>query len=140
MASRLHGSGEDDRPATGTKLMCTIQLALSDSAKADALSRMLARSTHIPVLCVETPDFGTACVVVMDGQRFEREPLAALHADRVVLITRNDEGHLRAAWDAGVNSVLSDQDPLNTVVLAVLSTCLRASTVKQKPESLRPME
>lgn len=119
--------------------MCTIQLVLSDTAKAEALSKMLSRSTQIPVLCVDTPDFTSACVVVMDGQRFEREPLAALHADRVVLITRNDEGRLRAAWDAGVQSVLSDQDPMNTVVLAVLSTCLRAGTVKQMPDGLRPM-
>jgi len=119
--------------------MCTIQLALSDADKAAVLSRMLSRSTEIPVLCVETPDFATACVVVMDTQRFEREPLAAVHADRVVLITRNDEVRLRAAWDAGVQTVLSDQDPLNTVVLAVLSTCLRAGTVKHIPEGMRLM-
>jgi DNA-binding NarL/FixJ family response regulator len=118
--------------------MCTIQLALSDGDKASALSMMLSRSTHVPVLCVETPDFTSACVVVMDGDRFAREPAAALNADRVVLITRNDEGHLHAAWEAGVNSVLSDQDPMNTVVLAVLSACLRVTTMKQKQQGSRP--
>ncbi len=119
--------------------MASIQLALSDVAKASALSNLLARSTHVPVLCVAKPDFATACVVVMDGQRFSADPVAAQHADLVVLITRNDEGHLRAAWEAGVNTVLSDQDPLNTVVLAVLGACLRAGTAKQKPSGSRPV-
>lgn len=119
--------------------MCTIQLALSDRGKASALSMLLSRSTHVPVLCVQTPDFATACVVVMDGDRYAREPGAALNADRIVLITRNDEGHLKEAWEAGVNSVLSENDPLNTVVLAVLSACLRAGGTKQKNQGLRPM-
>ena len=118
--------------------MASIQLALTDLAKASALTNLPARSAHVPVFCVEEPDFATACVVVMDGQRFSKHPAAAENADRVVLITRNDEGHLRAAWEAGVNTVLSDQDPLNTVVLAVLGACLRAGTAKQKPSGTRP--
>ncbi|NWF82842.1 MAG: hypothetical protein HXY18_03325 [Bryobacteraceae bacterium] len=118
--------------------MASIQLALSDVAKASALSNLLARSTHVPVLCVEEPDFASACVVVMDEPRFRKNPAAAQNSDRVVLITRNDEGHLRAAWEAGVNTVLSEQDPLNTVVLAVLGACLRAGAAKQKPSDARP--
>jgi hypothetical protein len=45
----------------------------------------------------------------------------------VVLITRDDPGSLRNAWDAGVNSVVFDRDPLNTVVLAILSAFLRSA-------------
>ena len=120
-------------------VMASIQLALSDRGKSAALSSLLTRSTHVPVLCVDSPDFADACVVVMDGLRFASEPESPAHADRIVLITRKDEGHLRAAWEAGVNSVLSDQDPLDTVVLAVLSACLRAGAVKQKLPGARPM-
>ena len=119
--------------------MASIQLALSDQGKSAALSSLLSRSTQVPVFCVDTPDFASACVVVMDGQRFASEPEAPAHADRIVLITRNDEGQLRAAWEAGVSSVLSDHDPLNTVVLAVLSACLRFGTVKHKMPGQRPM-
>ena len=113
--------------------MGSIQIALSDSAKADALRILLARSTHAPVMCVETPNFEEACAVVLDGRRFSAEPGPLTHPERIVLITNNDPANLREAWEAGVNSVLSEQDPLNTVVLAVLASCLRTSSIRQKP-------
>ncbi len=71
----------------------------------------------------------------MDGESFSSLTAPVRFADRIVLITRNDPGRLREAWDAGVNSVLSEQDPLNTVVLAVLAACLRSGTARQKPTS-----
>lgn len=115
--------------------MGSIQVALSDSAKADALRVLLARSTQVPVLCAESPDFAAACAVVLDAERFSRLPQPLIHPDRIVLITKNDPGHLKDAWDAGVHSVLSEQDPLNTVVLAVLATCLRSGTTRQSSET-----
>lgn len=115
--------------------MGSIQVALSDTAKADALRVLLARSTQVPVLCAEAPDFAAACVVVIDAERFSRLPQPLSHPDRIVLITRNDPGHLKEAWEAGVHSVLSEQDPLNTVVLAVLATCLRSGTARQSQET-----
>ncbi len=115
--------------------MGSIQVALSDTAKADALRVLLARSTQVPVLCAESPDFAAACVVVMDAARFGSLPRPLTHPERIVLITRNDPGHLKEAWEAGVHSVLSEQDPLNTVVLAVLATCLRSGTARQNQET-----
>lgn len=112
--------------------MGSIQVTMCDAARADALRSMLARSTHVPVHCVECPDFESACVVVMDGERFGAMTPPLAHPERIVLITRNDAGHLREAWEAGVNSVLSEQDPLNTVVLAVLAACLRTGTTRPK--------
>ena len=112
--------------------MGSIQLALSDTVKANALRAMLSRSTPVPVLCVEIPDFDDACAVVMDAARFGAVASPLPHPERVILITRNDAGHLREAWDAGLNSVLSEQDPLNTVVLAVLATCLRSGTARPR--------
>lgn len=113
--------------------MGSIQVALTDAAKADALRSLLARSTHVPVSCVERPDFESACVVVMDQPSFKALQLAPAHPDRLVLITGSDPAHLREAWDAGISSVLTEQDPLNTVVLAVLACCLRSGTTRQKP-------
>ncbi len=115
--------------------MGSIQIALSDAAKADALRVLLARSTHVPVYCAECPDYEDACVVVVDAERFEVEQKPLAHPDRIVLITRNEPQNLKKAWEAGVNSVLSEQDPLNTVVLAVLAACLRSGTARQKPDS-----
>ena len=113
--------------------MGSIQIALSDIAKADALRVLLARSTPVPVLCVESPNYDEACAVVLDGLRFSAEPGPLTHPERIVLITNNDPTRLREAWEAGVNSVLTEQDPLNTVVLAVLASCLRTSSTRQKP-------
>jgi hypothetical protein len=113
--------------------MGSIQIALSDQAKRDALRALLTRSTAVPVVCVETPDYEDACVVVLDGARFGARAGRLCHPDRVVLITRNDPASLREAWEANISSVLSEQDPLNTVVLAVLSTCLRSGTARGKP-------
>ena len=112
--------------------MGSIQVALCDQSRADALCSLLARSTPVPVLRVECPDFESACVVVLDAARFASLSGPLVHPERVVLIAPKDAGHLGAAWEAGVNSVLSEQDPLKTVVLAVLATCLRAGALKPK--------
>jgi hypothetical protein len=112
--------------------MGCIQLVLSDPVKAETLRGLLARSSDMPVRCVDMPDYGSACVVVMDGARFREMGAPISRPDRLVLITSNDADHLGEAWDAGVNSVLNEQDSLNTVVLAVLAACLNAGTGKPR--------
>lgn len=105
--------------------MSSIQLALSNPGKAELLRSLLCRSTQLRVQCVESPSLEDACVVVVDPPHLRMLPSPLQFPDRVVLITQNDASHLRDAWEAGVNSVVSEQDPPNTVVLAILSTCLR---------------
>jgi DNA-binding NarL/FixJ family response regulator len=124
------GQAEGMRPRSAN----SIQLALSDQAKAASLRALLARSTQLEVQCVDNPDTEQACVVVVDAAHLDRLRTPLPHPDRVVLITRSDPNHLREAWEAGINSVVSDQDSVNTVVLAVLSACLRAGCMKPKPE------
>jgi hypothetical protein len=108
--------------------MSCIQLALSDRAKADVLRVLLARSTQLQVRCVEQPCLEEACVVVVDPPHLRLLPRPLPFPDRVVLLTPNDPNHMRDAWEAGVSSVVTDQDPPNTVVLAILSACLRSGT------------
>jgi hypothetical protein len=48
-----------------------------------------------------------------------RQPIS--NPERVVLIAGNDSGDLARAWEAGVNSVITDRDPLNTAVLAIMA-------------------
>ncbi|MCS7044608.1 MAG: hypothetical protein NZR01_17615 [Bryobacteraceae bacterium] len=113
--------------------MGSIQVSLSDANRAEALCALLERSTQTPVVRTEKPDLENACAVVLDIESFHRLPQPVEHAERIVLIAGNDALHLKEAWEAGVHSVLSEQDPLNTVVLAVLATCLRSGSRKPKP-------
>jgi len=118
--------------------MSCIQLALSNTAKADLLRNLLCRSTQLPVHCVESPSLDGACVVVVDPPHLRMLPSPLAFPDRVVLITQNDASHLRDAWEAGVNSVVSEQDPPNTVVLAILSACLRRGSANPRHVLGRP--
>jgi hypothetical protein len=112
--------------------MASIQLVLSDAAKAEALRGVLARSAQREVVCLDNPDLQSACVVVVDQQRFAclHQPLT--HPDKIVLLAHNDPVSLKEAWDAGVSSVVTDQDSLNTLVLAILAVCLRTGAARSK--------
>ena len=119
--------------------MSCIQLALSNVAKADLLRGLLSRSTQLPVHCVESPCIEEACVVVVDPPHLRMIPSPLAFPERVVLITQNDPNHLKDAWEAGINSVLSEQDPPNTVVLAILSACLRSGSTSRPHVPRRPL-
>lgn len=112
--------------------MAAIQLALTDALKADALSALLRRSTQWEVECTDRPDPEQACVVVVDPGSWGWLPTPMRHPERVVLIARSEPGQLQQAWEAGVNSVVSEEDPLNTVVLAILSACLSKARVPEE--------
>ncbi|MCL4796780.1 MAG: hypothetical protein KJZ84_19605 [Bryobacteraceae bacterium] len=115
--------------------MGSIQLALSDTAKAEALRTVLARSTQIPVQCVQRPELESACAVVVDPAHLGLLPVPLSHPQRVVLVAQGDEESLREAWELGVGSVVNEGDPVNTVVLAVLAVCLRARPNREQPET-----
>ena len=66
--------------------------------------------------------------MVLDEQAFARLPLPLSNPERVVLITRNEPQapqFLAQAWDAGIVSVVSAEDPLSTVLLAIMAAALR---------------
>jgi hypothetical protein len=111
--------------------MASIQLSLTDASKAAALKALLLRSTQFAVECTQKPDPDSACVVVVDLKTMQRVPARIRHPERIVLIAKSNPSNLNDAWEAGVNTVVSDEDPLNTVVLAILSACLRKG---QAPE------
>ena len=119
--------------------MNCIQLALSNVPKAELLRSLLCRSTQLPVHCVEAPCIEEACVVVVDPSHLRMIPSPLAFPERVVLITQNDPKHLKDAWEAGVNSVVSDQDPPNTVVLAILSACLRSGSTNPRRAAAAPL-
>jgi hypothetical protein len=70
------------------------------------------------------------CVLVLDQEMFDCTVLPLPNPERVVLITRKDPQLLAQAWDAGIVSVVSHDDPLNTVLLAIMAAALRVAKVQ----------
>ena len=107
-------------------MMQTVQLSIADGAYAAAVREAVARSCAWHVELVERPDLTRTGVTVLDEASFERLPLPLPNPERIVLITtRKDPELLAEAWDAGIVSVVSEDDPLNTVLLAIMAAALR---------------
>jgi hypothetical protein len=109
-------------------MMQTVQLAISDGAFSAAVREALSRSCAWHVEAVDRPDPSRNCVLVLDERAFERLSLPLTNPERVVLITRKDTHEMMAqAWEAGIVSVISADDPINTVLLAIMAAALRVA-------------
>lgn len=105
--------------------MQTVQLAIVDSAFEAALRDALVRSGPWHVESVETPRPGDRCVLVMDEVCLNRVTLPLPYPERVVLVTRMDPANLSHAWEAGIVSLVSPDDPPSTILLAIMAAALR---------------
>ena len=114
--------------------MQTVQLAIMDSAYQTALRDALVRSGPWHVESVETPRPGERCVLVMDDACLNRVSLPLPYPERVVLLSRKDPAHLSNAWEAGIVSLVSPDDPPGTVLLAIMAAALRVP----KPQTAAP--
>ena len=108
-------------------MMQTVQLSIADSQYATLLREALSRSCAWHVEAVERPDLSQHCALVLDEQAFERLPLPLSNPERVVLVTRKEPPSLAQAWEAGIVSVVSEEDPLSTVLLAIMAAALRVA-------------
>jgi hypothetical protein len=115
--------------------MQTVQLAMMDAAYEMALRDALVRSGPWHVEIVETPRPGERCVLVMDEVCLNRVSLPLPYPERVVLLTRKDPANLSHAWDAGIVSLVSPDDPPSTVLLAIMAAALRVP----KPQTAAPL-
>jgi len=106
-------------------MMPTVQLAIADAVYAAALRDALARTGPWQVISAKAPDLALKCVLVLDEDTFDRLPLALPDPETVVLITQKDPKNLSKAWDAGIVSVVSDNDSQSTVLLAIMAAALR---------------
>jgi hypothetical protein len=113
------------RSAGAVNHMETVQLTIKDASYASALGDLLRRNGTREVRKVEAPDPNLEGVIVVDSEALDGLPLPLLNPERVVLITRNDAEHLATAWNAGVRSVVFNEDPLSTAVLAIMAAELR---------------
>jgi hypothetical protein len=108
----------------------SVQLSIADSQYATTVREALAHSCAWHVESVESPDTSSHSVMVLDEQAFARLPLPLSNPGQVVLIARKDRhasDFLEQAWQAGIVSVVSDDDPLNTVLLAIMAAALRVA-------------
>lgn len=109
-------------------MMQTVQLSITDGRYAATVREALSRSCAWHVEAVERPDLSRHDVMVLDEQAFARLPLPLPNPERVVLITRKEPQapqFLAEAWEAGIVSVVSEEDPLSTVLLAIMAAALR---------------
>src|SRR3954447_13448863 len=108
-------------------MMQTVQLSIADNRFAESVREALARNCAWQIESVKAPDLSQECVLVLDETAFARLLLPLANPERVVLITRKDPQTLAEAWDAGIVSVVSEADPLNTVLLAIMAAALRVA-------------
>jgi hypothetical protein len=106
-------------------MMPTVQLSIADRVYAAAVREALSRSCACHVEFADCPDPACQGVLVLDEEAFARLPLPLSKPERVVLITRKDPQWLAQAWDAGIVSVISEEDPLSTVLLGIMAAALR---------------
>ena len=106
----------------------TVQFAISDGAYSATVREALTHTCAWHVELVESPDPSRSCVLVLDERAFERLFLPLANPERVVLITRKETPEIMAqAWEAGIVSVVSADDPINTVLLAIMAAALRVA-------------
>jgi len=128
-SNRVEGGGGE------AFMMQTVRLSVADRVYAAAVREALSRSCACHVESVDHPDPALDGVLVLDEFAFARLPLPLSNPQRVVLITRKDPQLLAQAWEAGIVSVVSEDDPINTVLLAIMAASLR---VGKSPSSATP--
>jgi hypothetical protein len=106
-------------------MMQTVQLAIADGMYAAAIREALSRSCAWHVESVGQPDPSQRCVMVVDQTALERLPLPLENPERIVLITHRDAQLMAEAWEAGIVSVVSEEEPISTVLLAIMAAGLR---------------
>jgi hypothetical protein len=121
-------------------MMQTVQLSIADGAYATTVREALTHSCAWHVESVNRPDPEKHCVLVVDEIALAQLPLPLSNPERVVLITRKDPQLLAQAWEVGIVSVVSEEDPIATVLLAIMAAALRIAktSVVTVPRGISP--
>ena len=110
-------------------MMQRVQLSIADAVYSTALREALSRSCAWHIDSVDRPDLAQSCVLVLDEFAFARLPLPLSNPERIVLICQPEPHLLAEAWEAGIVSVLSKDDSVSTILLAIMSAGLRVAKV-----------
>jgi hypothetical protein len=108
-------------------MMQTVQLSVADSVYATAVREALSRSCACRVEFADCPDLSQHCVLVVDELALARLPRPLSNPERIVLITRKNPTLLAQAWEAGIVSVVTEEDSMDTVLLAIMAAALRVA-------------
>jgi hypothetical protein len=119
-------------------MMQTVQLSIADGAYAGAVREALSRTCAWHVKSVDRPDPSSNDVMVLDQRALECLPLPLNNPERIVLVTDKDSELLSEAWEAGIVSVVSHQDSINTVLLAIMAAGLRVDKPHSSPSEFSP--
>ena len=106
-------------------MMQTVQISIADPAYGAALREALVHSCAWRVEAVQQPDPSQHGVMVLDWAAFLRLPTPLSNPERVVLIGPQEPEVLAQAWDAGIVSIVSQGDPIDTVLMAIMAAGLR---------------
>jgi hypothetical protein len=105
-----------------------VRLVLADTVYAAALRDSLAHTCAWHIDSAESLDPGQPCVLVLDDGALARLPLSLANPECIVLITHKNSERMAQAWDAGIVSVVGWDDPMDTVLLAIMAAALRCPT------------
>ncbi len=109
-------------------MMQTVQLAITDAALRAEVREALSRTCAWRLEAVDRPDPSQNGVLVLDEAALDGLPFTLTYPERVVLIARQETNEVMSrAWDAGIVSVVSVDDPINTVLLAIMAAALRVA-------------
>jgi len=113
--------------------MQTVQLSIVDPVYGAAVREALSHTCAWHVEPVGQPDPSQHGVMVLDWATFARTPLPLSNPERVVLIGPQEPQVLAEAWDAGIVSVVSQDDPIDTVLMAIMAAALRVDKSPSRP-------
>jgi hypothetical protein len=119
-------------------MMQTVQLSIADGVYAGAVREALSRTCAWHVKSVERPDPTSNDVMVLDQMALESLPLPLNNPERIVLVTGKDSQVMSEAWEAGIVSVVSHEDPIDTVLLAIMAAGLRVDKPHSAPSEISP--
>lgn len=102
-----------------------VRLSLSNTAYAAALREALNHTCAWRVDSAEGSEPGQPSVLVLDDAALAHLPLPLSHPERIVLVAHKDPERMAQAWDACIVSVVDVNDPLDTVLLAIMAAALR---------------
>jgi DNA-binding NarL/FixJ family response regulator len=114
-------------------MMGAVQLSIADTVYAAHLRDALSRSGPWNVECVDRPHLDGRNVLVLDEVALAQLPHPFKNPERVVLISRQEPELLAQAWEAGIVSVVSSDDSLTTVLLAIMAASLRIAKPQTAP-------
>jgi hypothetical protein len=101
--------------------MSLVQLLVEKDSKAAALKALLDRE-GFEVVRASAPNFARKGAIVADRRALEQFPALLDYPDRVIPIASNDQKFLGMLWQHRIRSVVFDNDPPGTVLLAILAS------------------